>query len=137
MSASALLREVWRVLAKCHDLRNRGAYEGDLDIDDLVLAYATFGQFSPARDNVILVPTWYSGTHGIMSQTYIGPGHALDPGRYCIIVVNQIGSGLSTSPHHGLAAAFPRVRIGDDVGDRVDRAARGASIHAGDSRREG
>jgi hypothetical protein len=25
--------EVWRVLAKCHDLRNRGEYEGDLDID--------------------------------------------------------------------------------------------------------
>lgn len=26
--------EVWRVLAKCHDVRNRGEYEGDLDIDD-------------------------------------------------------------------------------------------------------
>lgn len=30
--------EVWRVLAKCHDLRNKGAYEGDLDIDDRILA---------------------------------------------------------------------------------------------------
>jgi hypothetical protein len=26
--------EVWRVLAKCHDLRNRGEYEGDLRIDE-------------------------------------------------------------------------------------------------------
>ena len=26
--------EVWRVLAKCHDLRNKGEYEGDLDIDE-------------------------------------------------------------------------------------------------------
>ena len=25
--------EVWRVLAKCHDIRNRGEYEGDLDIE--------------------------------------------------------------------------------------------------------
>lgn len=26
--------EVWRVLARCHDLRNRGEYEGDLDVSD-------------------------------------------------------------------------------------------------------
>jgi len=26
--------EVWRVLSKCHDVRNRGEYEGDLDIDE-------------------------------------------------------------------------------------------------------
>ena len=25
-------------LAKCHDLRNKGAYEGDLDIDERILA---------------------------------------------------------------------------------------------------
>ncbi len=25
--------EVWRVLSKCHDLRNLGEYEGDLNID--------------------------------------------------------------------------------------------------------
>jgi hypothetical protein len=29
--------EVWRVLAKCHDLRNRGEYEGDLDIDERIV----------------------------------------------------------------------------------------------------
>jgi hypothetical protein len=26
--------EVWRVLSKCHDLRNRTEYEGALDVDD-------------------------------------------------------------------------------------------------------
>jgi hypothetical protein len=26
--------EVWRVLAKCHEIRNRSEYEGDLDIDE-------------------------------------------------------------------------------------------------------
>ena len=30
--------EVWRVFAKCHDTRNRGEYEGDLDIDEGLLA---------------------------------------------------------------------------------------------------
>jgi SAM-dependent methyltransferase len=33
-----LLREVWRVLARCHDVRNRGEYEGDLYVDDRLLA---------------------------------------------------------------------------------------------------
>ncbi|GAA4962535.1 alpha/beta fold hydrolase [Pseudonocardia tropica] len=86
------------------------------------LAVATFGTLSEARDNAILVTTWYSGTHQIWRDAYIGPGHALDPERYFIVVVDQIGSGLSTSPHNaagpnaGIAmSAFPHVRIGDDV----------------------
>lgn len=29
--------EVWRVLARAHDLRNRGEYEGDLYLDDQLL----------------------------------------------------------------------------------------------------
>lgn len=93
----------------------RFEFEEGGSVDDLVLAYATYGELAPGRDNAILVPTWYSGTHGIMSQVYIGPDHALDPTRYFIIVVDQIGSGLSTSPHHGLGDKFPRVRIADDV----------------------
>jgi hypothetical protein len=27
-------QEVWRILSKCHDLRNRTEYEGALDVDD-------------------------------------------------------------------------------------------------------
>ena len=30
--------EVWRVLAKCHDIRNAGEYEGDLDLDERIVA---------------------------------------------------------------------------------------------------
>lgn len=26
--------EIWRVLSKCHDMRNRGEYEGDLELDE-------------------------------------------------------------------------------------------------------
>ena len=29
--------EVWRVLAKCHDMRNRGEYEGDLEVDERIV----------------------------------------------------------------------------------------------------
>src|SRR6202162_4229478 len=30
--------EVWRGLAKCHEIRNLGEYEGDLNIDDRLVA---------------------------------------------------------------------------------------------------
>jgi hypothetical protein len=30
--------EVWRVLAKCHEVRNLGEYEGDLNIDERLVA---------------------------------------------------------------------------------------------------
>ncbi|PJG54457.1 hypothetical protein CVM73_14555 [Bradyrhizobium forestalis] len=106
-----------------------GPYEmidiGDLLLEDggtipnCKLAVATHGALNAAKDNAILVPTWYSGTSKIMEQVYIGAGRALDPAKYFIIVVNQIGSGLSTSPHNTGGAMtgpnFPKVRIGDDV----------------------
>ena len=30
--------EVWRVLAKCHDVRNLGEYEGDLNVDERIVS---------------------------------------------------------------------------------------------------
>jgi homoserine O-acetyltransferase/O-succinyltransferase len=101
---------------------------GQLDLEeggsipDCLLAVTTWGELNEARDNAILITTWYSGTHQIWRDVYVGPEHALNPERYFIIAVNQIGSGLSVSPHNadganaGLAMSkFPHVRIGDDV----------------------
>jgi homoserine O-acetyltransferase len=83
------------------------------------LAYATHGKLNRARNNAILIPTWYSGTSKIFEQCYIGKGRALDPAKYFIVCVNQLGNGLSSSPHNtpgtGGRGAFPRIRIGDDV----------------------
>jgi homoserine O-acetyltransferase len=87
-----------------------GPYElydvGNLELEEggtiraCKLAYATFGKLNAAKDNAILIPTWYSGANKIMEQVYIGQGRALDPDKYFIVVVNQIGNGLSTSPHN-------------------------------------
>jgi hypothetical protein len=30
--------DVWRILAKCHDLRNHAEYEGDLQINERIVA---------------------------------------------------------------------------------------------------
>jgi homoserine O-acetyltransferase/O-succinyltransferase len=77
-----------------HDIGNLDLEEGGT-IRGCTLAYATFGALNAAKDNAILIPTWYSGTNKIIEQAYIGRGRALDPDKYFIIIVNQIGSGLS------------------------------------------
>ena len=89
-------------------------------IPDLQLAVATRGTLNADKSNAILIPTWFSGTHQTWDQIYIGEGRALDPEKYFIIVVNQIGNGLSTSPHNTedpsiSMSKFPDVRISDDV----------------------
>jgi hypothetical protein len=33
--------EVWRVLSKCHDIRNLGEYEGDLNVDERIVTDLT------------------------------------------------------------------------------------------------
>ena len=101
-----------------HGLGDFELEEGGV-LPDLQLAVSTHGELNDARDNCILVPTWYSGTHQIMEQVYIGPDRVLDPAEWFIVVVNQIGNGLSSSPHNtagtGGMGMFPKVRIGDDV----------------------
>ena len=89
-------------------------------IENLELAVATFGELNEEKSNAIVVPTFFSGTHQPWAEAYIGPGRALDPTKYFIVVINQIGNGVSTSPHNTTQAAiamsrFPKVRIGDDV----------------------
>tara|TARA_R110002050_G_scaffold245808_4_gene383427 strand:- start:943 stop:1989 length:1047 start_codon:yes stop_codon:yes gene_type:complete len=89
------------------------------NIPDCMLAVTTFGELNSEKDNAILIPTWYSGTNKIMEQVYIGEGRPLDPSKYFIIIVNQIGNGLSSSPSNSPESLkgprFPFVRIGDDV----------------------
>lgn len=91
-------------------------------IPDTILSVATFGELNAAKDNAILIPTWYSGTHQTWREMYIGPEHALDPTKYFIVSISQIGSGLSVSPHNASGvnadismSKFPRVSIGDNV----------------------
>ncbi len=107
---------------------NIGPYEffdvGEFQLEEggvipyLQLAYVTHGELNADKSNAILIPTWFSGTSGDWDN-YIGPGRALDPEKYFIIVINQIGNGVSTSPHNSpepiAMANFPHVRIGDDV----------------------
>ena len=82
------------------------------------IAYTTFGELSEEKDNAVLFPHMYSGTSKDM-EMYVGEDLALDPNEYFVILPNQIGNGLSTSPHNTPPpfgqSDFPNVRIADDV----------------------
>jgi homoserine O-acetyltransferase/O-succinyltransferase len=83
------------------------------------LAYRTLGTLNADKSNAVLVTTWFSGTGKVMQDVYVGPDHALNPDRYFIIIVDQLGSGVSSSPHNTPApqamAKFPKLSISDDV----------------------
>ena len=85
---------------------------------DAKLAYKTYGELSPKRDNAIVYPTSYGSQH-TLNEGKIGVGKALDPSKYFIIVPNKFGNGLSSSPSNTPSpydkARFPSVTLYDNV----------------------
>jgi len=82
------------------------------------LAYKTYGNLAPNRDNVVLFPTAYGQRH-MDCEPFFQEGLALDPQRWFIVVPNMFGNGLSSSPSNTPPphdrARFPRMTIDDMV----------------------
>jgi homoserine O-acetyltransferase len=87
-------------------------------LPDAMLAFTTYGSLTAAKDNVILLPTFYTGTHR-RCEGFFGPGRALDPARYFIVSINLFGNGVSSSPSNTPAPfdgpRFPKVTLYDNV----------------------
>ena len=64
---------------------------------DTLLSWKAHGTLSPAKDNVILYPTSYGARHPDL-EWLIGPDKILDPEKYFIVILDQFGNGLSSSP---------------------------------------
>jgi homoserine O-acetyltransferase len=83
------------------------------------LVYRTLGVLSPARDNVVVVPSWYSGTDRESEYCMVGADRAIDPTRHFIVLTNLLSGGVSSSPSNTPppfeAARFPRVGVYDNV----------------------
>ncbi|MEQ6353641.1 alpha/beta fold hydrolase [Lysinibacillus sp. M3] len=92
--------------------------QSDQKLPQAFLAYKTYGTLNSAKSNVIVYPTWFAGQH-TDNEWLIGPGKALDPDKYFIIVPNMFGNGLSSSPSNTPApfdrANFPLITIYDNV----------------------
>lgn len=68
-----------------------------ITVPSLRLAYKVYGTLNAQKTNLILYPTSY-GAHHSDIDWLIGPDRILDPERYCIVIPNQLGNGLSSSP---------------------------------------
>jgi len=87
-------------------------------LPEAVLAYCTYGELNAAKDNVVLLPTFYTGSH-LRNEGFFGTGRAIDPARHFIVSVNLFGNGWSSSPSNAAPAAqganFPEVSLYDNV----------------------
>ena len=82
------------------------------------LAYVTHGTLNSAGDNVVLLPTFYTGTH-LRNEPLFGPGRAIDPGRHFVVSINLFGNGYSSSPSNTAppqdGPRFPHVTLFDNI----------------------
>jgi homoserine O-acetyltransferase/O-succinyltransferase len=94
------------------------ALEAGTVLPDARIAFKTHGTLNADGGNAILYLTPFPAQHGDI-QWMIGPGRALDPEKYFVIVADQLGNGLSSSPSNTAAPfdrmRFPMVTIRDDV----------------------
>ena len=102
-------------------------------LSELSLAYETWGELSPARDNAILLHTGLSASSHARSQPenphpgwweeFIGPGSALDTDRFFVICTNLLGgcygstgpSSTNPATDEPYATDFPIITVGDMV----------------------
>jgi homoserine O-acetyltransferase len=103
-------------------------------LSDVTLAYETWGELSPSRDNAILVEHALTGDSHVVGPAgpghptagwwdgLIGPGRPLDTTRYFVVAANVLGgcqgsTGPALSAPDGLpyGSRFPFVTVRDQV----------------------
>jgi homoserine O-acetyltransferase len=92
------------------------ALESGQRIDGCRIGYRTFGTLDATRSNVVLFPTWFSGT--TRPLTDVVPDKLVDTKRFFLVLVDALGDGVSTSPSNSRTQprlSFPRFTIRDMV----------------------
>lgn len=103
------------------------------------LGYRIAGRLNAARDNLIVLPTYYTGASDGYSPL-VGAGGVFDTRHFCVVAVDLFGNGVSSSPSNAhpdqRGVAFPRIHLADAVAaqrrflvDALD--ARGVALVAG------
>lgn len=83
-----------------------------------VLAYKTYGKLNATRDNVVVLPTFYTGTHK-RNEGFFGANRNINQQKHFIVSVNLFGNGLSSSPSNTPfpqdGYRFPHITLWDNV----------------------
>lgn len=87
-------------------------------LKDARLAYKTYGTLDSDGSNVVLLPTFFTGTHH-RNEACFGMGRAIDPARHFVVSINLFGNGFSTSPSNTArnqdGPRFPSITLFDNV----------------------
>lgn len=93
------------------------ALESGETLRDAFVSCVLHGDEAHLADRAVLVLTAIGSTHHRL-DFLIGPGAALDTERHCIVVIDALANGLSSSPSNSATqrgAAFPALTIRDMV----------------------
>ena len=97
------------------------AYLGDVKLyngqtlEDCRMGYRVIGAPDEEASNYIVYPTWHGGTSEHIFGL-INKYNFIDTSRYCIILVDALGNGVSSSPSNSLSQpgeSFPDIRVID------------------------
>jgi len=81
------------------------------------IGYRILGQVNPEKSNIILYPTWFGGTSEHV-MGLVGPGKFVNNSELCVIIVDALGNGVSSSPSNSKKQhnrKFPEFTIHDMV----------------------
>ena len=107
----------------CHGQTLKFGELGDFElasgaiIRDCRIGYRTFGKLNAAKSNVIVIPTWASGTTEQLISN-VGPGRLLDDSKYFIVAIDALSNGVSSSPSNSKVQprmSFPQFALRDTV----------------------
>ncbi len=82
------------------------------------LSYKTYGNLNTGKNNVVVLPTFYTGSH-TRNEGFFGAGRAIDPNKHFIVSINLFGNGISSSPSNTPAPQdgprFPKISLWDNI----------------------
>ena len=102
---------------KIYELGNFHLQSGE-SLSKAQLAYRTYGKLNAKNNNVVVLPTFYTGSH-MRNEGFFGEGRAIDPANHFIVSVNLFGNGISSSPSNTPppfdAIRFPNITLFDNI----------------------
>jgi len=64
-------------------------------LDSAFLIYKTYGNLNKSKNNVVVLPTFYTGSHQ-RNEGFFGVGRAIDPEKHFVVSINMFGNGFSS-----------------------------------------
>jgi homoserine O-acetyltransferase len=78
------------------------------------VGYRTYGTLDADNANIVIFPTWFTGTTADLERAgLIGPGALANTDRFFVIAIDALANGVSCSPSN--SEAFPAISTTDMV----------------------